>query len=481
MQGKQHKTLNMTQFAWASLVPVCVMIAAMVLKPLWRDEYWTLFFADPSLGFGELISSRQRDDIHPPLFYWVLHLWLSLLDSHFAARALSVLMLLATALGIKGLTRPDEMRALYIFLLTCLGSYWVIYFTTEIRGYVMLFCSVTMSIFVLRRIYDAVSISPLLWALWILIGAGMALTHYFGALWFSCLSFVAGIAALKQGSMKKFVAFGVFAVLALLPVLGWLAYSLPHVDLGDEQAAQFFLQKLEEASNQYFRGLLVKTFASNPVITFLGFGALIAAVKGRGGLDSVLIWAALLTTIIAFILHLGVIPLIKERAFIVIMPAILFIFASGVDLQFNHKAARFIPVVVVIMPFIFMSEYFKDREKIGPLRDYLAPYSDACSGQPILVYYRPSDQAGFYPEITADILDFKKDGHAFMPIRLDVNRADTPPETDCPVKAAAFFLRRGQDPYRADAIKQFERAGLDVSSLEEVAFGKSRNIIWVEK
>lgn len=480
MQAKEYKSLNMTQFALASLCPLLVMVAAMWFKPLWRDEYWSLFFADPSLGFQDLMASRLRDEVHPPFYYWILHLWQSVTETHFGARLLSIFMLIASAFGLKALTRPEERRAFYVFLLICAGSYWVIYFAAEIRPYIQLFCLATLSIFAYRRLYSAPKLSAKDSIIWIAIGGGLGLTHYFGALWFSCLSLTAGIAAFRSGNKMRFVFFGAGSLIGLLPVLAWLAYSFPHMDLSDERVVQPFLSKLEYASNQFFRGLLVKTFASNPVVTLIGFGALWAAMRGRAGLNSVIIWAAILLTAIAFVIHLSILPLIKERAFIVIMPAILFIFAGALNARLDHRFARLVPVAAVLMPLIFMGEYFKDREKIGPLRDYLAPYASACKDQPIALYYRPSTHPDFYPGISQDILEFKQGGAIFSPQLMDAKTLPSPPQSSCPVKAAAFFLRRGQDMYRADAIDKFNAAGLDISSLKEVPFGKGRNIIWVE-
>ncbi len=45
MQDKASKPLNLTHFACATAVPILVMPAAMMFKPIWRDEYWSLYFA----------------------------------------------------------------------------------------------------------------------------------------------------------------------------------------------------------------------------------------------------------------------------------------------------------------------------------------------------------------------------------------------------------------------------------------------------
>ncbi len=300
------------------------------------------------------------------------------------------------------------------------------------------------------------------------------MTHYFATLWFCTLSLIAGLAALKEGKPSRFVFFTAASLAAVIPVITWLYYSLPYLDLNDEKAVQPFMDKLSYGSNQYFRGLLIKLFMSNPIVTVIGFGALIAAVRGKGGKDSVnaiLIWTVIVVTVLSFAVHVSYLTWIKERGFIVIIPTFLFIFAGALDQRLDHSWAKFVPLAAVIMPFVLMGEYFKDREKIGPLQETLLPHVQACTGQLVLVHYRPSQHEALYAYVTREILKFKKNGQIFAPNLIDVRTVSAPPKTQCPIKAAIFLLRRNDDGAKAQAITQFETAGGQDRWLE-------RNVIW---
>ena len=50
---EKNLTVNLRAFAIATLVPVTMMIVAMWMKPLWRDEYFTQYFADPDQSLNK--------------------------------------------------------------------------------------------------------------------------------------------------------------------------------------------------------------------------------------------------------------------------------------------------------------------------------------------------------------------------------------------------------------------------------------------
>jgi 4-amino-4-deoxy-L-arabinose transferase-like glycosyltransferase len=59
-------------------------------QSLWSDEGNSVVLA--RAGFGE-IAARTAFDIHPPFYYWLLKIWVSLLgESEFAVRSLSAVL-----------------------------------------------------------------------------------------------------------------------------------------------------------------------------------------------------------------------------------------------------------------------------------------------------------------------------------------------------------------------------------------------------
>ena len=471
-------------FAIATIAPIVMMFVSMYMKPLWRDEYWSLFFSDRSIDFGTLMGDRLRDEVHPPLYYFLLYHWQALAKTVFAQRFLSIVLLGLTAFVVLRLTPQSYKRLACLFLLVCGGSYWVIYFVSEVRPYILLFCLSTLSVFLAWRIVEDGWNSAGKLCAWVLVGGAIGLTHYFGALWFACLGLCLGLSFLKSKDFRGFVCIGVITIIAIMPAAAWISWSLSVLDLTDQVSLKDdaslwnIAHELKFTLNQYFRGLLVKTFGSNPLITFLGFAGLVAALKGKSRINGVLISAVILMTILAFIMHFTVIELIKERAFTPQMPAILFILASGLAASKSHLL-KYVPWVTAIMPLFFVTEYFKDREKIDDLQDRISGYSAQCEGQSVVAFHRDMPRADFITFANNKIINFEKNGVKFAVNFINAVEVENYTPTTCPLKAIALVMPKYGGA--VEAVQTFSEAGLDVSKLMELKYGKARYIIWIEE
>lgn len=487
MNATPPHALKLRWLALASLLPLLVMLAAMVLKPLWRDEYWSLFFSEPALDLTTSVPTRMLEEVHPPLYYVALHAWRSMLpDDPIFARLLAIPIVLVGAASIWLLGK--NKRETLIFLLFSLGSYWVIYFAAEARPYLLLYVGCGMSVFLLARIIEGGGDRRgwLLLPLWTLLGATIGLTHYFGGIWFAAAGLCAGVTELIARRPGRFIAIGVATTAALAPAAAWAYYSAQALGPGMLPPANEFAPELMHTLNQFLRGLVVKTFGSNPLILLAGFGGLIAAFSFKQRLSSILAFGALLTVLIVFAVHFAGLHWIKERAFIVIMPALIFVLARSVaDLRIGDgMGARFaslVPVATLMMPFLFIPEYFKDRERLGDLQRYARSHAAACAGQPLLIHYRPSPHDGFQPMVARWVFRSADGGPLFQLIEAAPGAALQAPDSACPIRAAALLLEKGGGESRDLAYREFARAGLDTDRLHERAFGKGRNLLLVEE
>ena len=470
---EKNGTVNLKAFAIATLIPVAMMVAAMWMKPLWRDEYFTQYFSDPDQSLSWLLPNRWASDPHPPAYNPLLWIWSQISVHPFWQKSLSLLILALGGLGALKIIRPDQKRHLYIFLLTCLGSYWVIYFATEIRPYVFNFTlSALMTILAVRvSEQDRAGWSYLL--LFMIFGIILSLTHYFGALWFACLGLVLGLTKLSVGQKSNFVKIGIVSALGMIPILLWLNYSYHQIELSAIPNAAGPLERLGAGGHQFLRGLTIKTFLSNPLITFLGIGAIWAAIKGRHKSDAVLVRAAALTVVIAFLLHLFFRDMIKERAFIVIMPALLWIMAGRVA-QTNHKWGKYLPWLTAIMPFLFITEYFKTKEKIPELQKAMAPYQAVCADTPLAVYYRPAPPEALFRWTSEKV--FEGFGAGIVDLKTTNHLANTP----CPVLAVSVLLPKKDQPLIDEAEDYIIAAGYK-GDFERLEFGKGRSLLWLKK
>jgi hypothetical protein len=473
------------RLTWATLVPIAVMIVAMVLKPLWRDEYWSLYFTEPRFSLGELFTGRMLWETHPPLYFIFLALWRTIADTDVWIRLLALPFL---AVGVAGaLILGRGLKHTWLFLLMCAGSYWVIYFATEARPYTLLFVLCAWSTLILARAFERPE-NAVSWSVgWALVCGAICVTHYFGGLWVACTGLAAGIAFLSQKRVGAFAAIGIASVLALAPVVTWLYFSYPHLGErgGNPPPGP---EELSILTTQLTRGIFVKLLGSNLAITaacIAGFGAL---WRLRQPIDRVILGGALLFIAISSALDLLWSPMIKERAFTAMMPALILVMARAVFAidPVRPWARRFItaiPIVAIISPFLFIPEYFKDREKLVEVRALMTQQAEACAGSPVVAFMRTRWSSDLYPRelIDRQIRQATPPGVEPIVIVSTEELDGTPPQpvAGCPIRAIAFTLRPGEREEHERAREALERAGLDLETLEERRFGKGRNIVWL--
>ena len=471
--------LSLRWLSIASVIPLAFMLAALLLKPLWRDEYWSLFFAAPDTSL-----ERLTVETHPPLYYGLLHLWMKVSDSELWARALALPTLLLGAVGVYR-TMPDKREAA-VFLLLSLGSYWVIYFATEIRSYTLLYVLCAMTVAVVARVEQA-GWSAARFMLWCVLGAALGMTHYFGGLWFALLSLFAGLRLLSvRKSLSGFVALGLVSVLALVPAMIWVWMSLSTMDMSGQQSERAWPDELAFVVNQFLRGMIAKLIGSNPLVFIAGAGCLIPAFRSWKSMGGLLMTTVIATIIAAVIIHFSFVTLIKERAFIVIMPALIFMFSRAVTGfrvtdGWRGRLARYIPLAAAIMPFLFIPEYFKDREHIRDVTAYLQAHEAQCAGQPLIVYSRPTNHEGYSEMVQARVLVLRPGVAPMRIVPADEDAGGISMSSTCPAKAAALLLPRGRSKWHEAADAAFREAGLDPDALEEKSFGsKRRNILLIQ-
>lgn len=468
--------LKLNWLALAALVSIAMAVMALVQKPLWRDEYWSLYFSGPGFSLDTLLK-----EVHPPLYYGLLKLWISISDNDVWVRSLSLLTAAigtAAAFLIGGRSRQNV-----IFVLLCLSSYWFVYFASEVRPYTLnYFLTISLSLVAVSIARNGPAIGNLLG--FVLLAALLGLTNYLAALFAACLGLALGINELRaRRSLRGFASIGIASVLAMVPTAVWVVLSLGVFDLSGKVKDTPFLEEVHFVLNQFLRGLVVKLFGSNPLAFIVGFGAVLAAFRFRPGPTGVFAFAILLTVVISFAMHFAVVGVVLERGYIVIMPTLIWIVSErlapirrGEDWRADWT--RFVPLAAAIMPFLFIPEYFKDRERLGEVRAVLQTHREACAGEDILVFNRPTNHDGYAGFVNRRV--FRYGQGAPDPVLIDAGiESEVWRESSCPVKAAALILPKGGGDWKTAAIAAFEAKGLDVSALEERRFGKSRNVLWI--
>jgi 4-amino-4-deoxy-L-arabinose transferase-like glycosyltransferase len=222
----------MKRTAWIVLAIVAAGVLLRSLRlswqPIWWDEGYSVYFATESLSRLLWLTAR---DIHPPLYYALLHLWLGMpggpspengriLSILFGGLALPLQYRLARAMF------PARRLIAWIALLLLTFSPIHLYYSQEIRMYgLALTLGLAASIALWRWVAGRRQWG---WALaYLLTGLAALYTLYYAAL----LLFAHAVWALVRlrKNLRAFSVLGGVYLLMFLLYLPWLTYAVPQL------------------------------------------------------------------------------------------------------------------------------------------------------------------------------------------------------------------------------------------------------------
>ena len=154
-------------------------LKGITFQSLWFDELMSVTWSAPKLSFAKIISIYQHDP-HPPLFPLLLHYWMCLFGyTDWAARLLTALIGCGSVysiylLGKESFNRQTGLIASLIIAL----NYFNLYYSHEVRSYILLFLLTTLSYtFLLKLLREQTKKHMVFYSV---ITALMLYTHYFG-------------------------------------------------------------------------------------------------------------------------------------------------------------------------------------------------------------------------------------------------------------------------------------------------------------
>ena len=206
-------------------------VVRLDFQPLWWDEGYSMFFA--TRDFGTMLA-RTAVDIHPPLYYALLQIWIALAGTgEDAVRLLSVVIGVATIPLIYALAHKlfgNRRVALIAALLLALSPFHI-YYSQEVRmyGLVTLLCLASVYLFVqLLSMPPGKPNTMLVAGAYILVTTAALYTQYYAAfivafeiLFFFIIAFRRSPLA-PRNSFVHWIAAWVSITLLYLP---WVIYA----------------------------------------------------------------------------------------------------------------------------------------------------------------------------------------------------------------------------------------------------------------
>ncbi len=276
-----------TRLRWPLLVGLLLIVAALGThglraKPIWYDEYWSLYYAGstPQYGPASIGETWERvavtEDTNPPGYYLLLNLWGQLAGwSVFATRAFSLLLgLLAVAWIYRlGADLGGPVAGIGAAVGLGLSAFFVSY-TYALRAYALYVLLVTLLLWAYWRVIHARH-TRLSAVLLVLAAAGLLYTH------FMAVSLLAALGLYHLLIVRKDRRWWIVAGLAVLAGLLFLPWAQIALRASREVSADPSRDFYALDSFSLFVTTL-NTFSNSSLALLAIFGCFALRARGRG-------------------------------------------------------------------------------------------------------------------------------------------------------------------------------------------------------
>ena len=224
---RQHGVAALAATGLPLLVAFGLRAARLEYQSLWYDEGSSLFLSRQSLP---AITAGTANDIHPPLYYYLLHFWmLAAGRTEFAVRGLSLLQgVLVVALVLALGRRLFDVRTGLLAAGAAAVSPLLVYYSQETRMYMQVTLFGLLATYLLAR----ATASPMpgrgqaawLWAAYAVAALACVYSQYVGA--FVLLVHGLYVLSCRRRHLLWIAGAGVVIVLAYLPWLRLAGHAL---------------------------------------------------------------------------------------------------------------------------------------------------------------------------------------------------------------------------------------------------------------
>ncbi|MBK6751936.1 MAG: glycosyltransferase family 39 protein [Pyrinomonadaceae bacterium] len=222
----KNRAISTTVIVGLAIAYIAARLWRLTASCLWFDEIFSVHAATHS--WSSILSFVAQDLIHPPLFYFLLKLWIGIGgESVFWLRLLPVIFSAAALVPFLLLMREMKsgrsVTVLALFFIAFNGS--LIKYAQEVRMYSLLMCVSLFSIWLFARYFiKGKSLVPL-----IIVNVLMVYSHYFG--WFVVFSEVAAILLFQRIKIRAILLMFGSTLLAFLP---WAIMVMSYARAGAE-------------------------------------------------------------------------------------------------------------------------------------------------------------------------------------------------------------------------------------------------------
>ncbi|MCT2539528.1 glycosyltransferase family 39 protein [Sedimentimonas flavescens] len=319
----------------------------------WNDEVFSV--AAAALPQGEAMQGYLRD-VHPPLYQWLLALWVKLFGtSELSARLFSALFVAGALAALASLRRKMPQRVVLLTLFLFLSSWLTTYYAQEARSYAMLLFASALS-FVLFTLGER------RWLIAALLTLGC--THFFGTL--QAMLYLLWIGLERDtGWPKRILLASVAGVLMIWPVA-----MLTLGGVGEQVGGKFWIDStpLDALQDAIQAGIPLGSAGLILIFAAAWLRSSIPTLERRAAQDAAILFAAMAIGTALLNFHT---PVTTERNFIVLLPPGSFLLAVALDAILPRVPRNWARIVLLVLIFLATQEriYSKIGRKFEPLEN----------------------------------------------------------------------------------------------------------------
>ena len=351
---------------------------------IWFDESYSVSIARHS--FSEIWNITGHD-VHPPLYYWILHIiWMIFVDQNIAFRLFSVLAI--AILGVLGYTHirkdfGEKVGIIFSFLVYFLPVICI--YSQEIRMYSLAYLLVTIMAIYAYRFYKSVkdknamknqNKNLIIFAIFSILSC---YTHYYALATAGLINLILFIFLIKNvlkarkqkdldikdkkeisKPLKKFIIAAIIQVILYIPWLLFLIEQMTRV--GGGFWIQLNLNTLIEVPSFQFRVQTESTINATAIISlivsillyiYIGY-RIYKAKKNKEEILPAVISIIIYITVIAAVLIISLIgsPILVGRYLLTLTGLYIFVFAFFMAKEKKKWVTGIICAVILILSFI---------------------------------------------------------------------------------------------------------------------------------
>ena len=403
-----HNNWHLAALVSITLLAIWLRFKGLIFQSYWLDEMASLYLAHPGNTILEVLNSALKDNT-TPLYQLVLWLWFKLFGlTEYSGRSLSAFFGVCSVIAMYYLGKEyiNTRAGMFASAITCTNQY-LIYYSQEVRSYQLLFLLTALTLLFLSRLLRLKNGRE--FYIYTVLCVCLIQTHYYGILIYSAQAIIIVLYAYARNSRdliirKYFWINAAITIISLLP-------ALPYLIKGALRKSFWIKTPAPDFYIDYF----IEYFVNKELALLFALLCLLGLIHVYRNVDTRQKNIFYLTLTFLFFIYLlpyarSVIstPMLVNRYTIGILPIIILLACSGLELINSRKTGLYLCVFIFLfsLGLIFIKNDYYHQIKKEQYREALQIITATDNEAIVFCYYNRG--LVVYADVLGYDLDIRK-------------------------------------------------------------------------